>query len=59
MRHISKPGPRPLLSLLGLIAAGALAAKGMQEYLEYGNWALLMTAAAVVVAVVLRRTVYR
>lgn len=49
---------RTIRPILGMIAAVALAARGVLDR-EHGGWALVLVAAVVVVAIVLRTYVYR
>jgi hypothetical protein len=53
------PASRPWLTVAGLLAAAALAAKGVQEIGAGTGWILLVVAAALLAAIVLRRFYYR
>ncbi|MGV3723331.1 MAG: hypothetical protein ACO1SX_20725 [Actinomycetota bacterium] len=49
---------RTLRPILGMIAAGALAVRGVLDR-DHGGWALVLVAAVVLVAIALRAYVYR
>lgn len=50
---------RRVWTIAGLLAAGALAVRGIQEAQRGGSWVLLGVALVVMVAVVLRNTLFR